>query len=99
VLWAGLARPPFTAIFDTPIPIKGVQPPAAVAAPDGSIHALISGQKVNSNSDPYAGLNEAVGPGPWKLGARAFGRFSITVPSNADVGRTSRHQMTRLPAP
>jgi hypothetical protein len=100
VLWAGPARAPFTAIFDTPISPAGVvgqphavvsgwnsvQPPAAVAAPDGSIHAVISGQKVNSNTDPYAGLNEAVGPGTWRLGSHAFGKFQLTVPSNANVG-------------
>lgn len=100
VLWAGPARGPFTAISDTRISPAGgvgkpqavvsgwnsVQPPAAVAAPDGSIHVVISGQKVNSNTDPYAGLNEAVGPGSWSLGAHAFGTYQLTVPSNADVG-------------
>jgi hypothetical protein len=100
VLWAGPARRPYTAIFDTPISLKGVvgqrhavvsgwnsvSPPAAVAAPDGSIHAVISGQKVLAASDPYAGLNEAVGPGSWRLGSHAFGTYQITVPSNADVG-------------
>lgn len=100
VLWAGPARGPFTAIYDTPVSPSGavgkprpvvsgwnsVQPPAAVAAPDGSIHALISGQKVLTNTDPYAGLNEVVGPGSWRLGQKAFGRYQITVPSNADVG-------------
>jgi len=99
VFWAGPVRGPFSAISDTPISPAGgvgkpqavvagwnsVQPPAAVAAPDGSIHVVISGQKVNSNTDPYAGLNEAVGPGTWRLGARAFGKYQITVPSNADV--------------
>ena len=100
VLWAGPARGPFTAIFDTSISPAGiagkpqavvsgwnsVQPPAAVAAPDGSIHVLISGQKVLATTDPYAGLNEAVGPGSWSLGAQAFGKYQLTVPSNADVG-------------
>jgi hypothetical protein len=100
VVWAGPNRGPFTAIFDTPVSRAGavgqqrtvvsgwqsVQPPAATVAPNGSIHALISGQKVLSNADPYAGLNEAVGPGSWKLGAHAFGTYQITVPSNADVG-------------
>ena len=62
-----------------------VQPPRAAAAPDGSIHALISGQKTNANNDPFSGLNEAIGPGSWKLGPKAFGRSSITVASNADV--------------
>ena len=62
-----------------------VQPPAAAAGRDGSIHVLISGQKVNSNTDPYSGLNEAVGPGSWKLGPRAFGNFQLTVSSAADV--------------
>jgi hypothetical protein len=63
----------------------GVHPPAAVTASDGSIHVVFSGQKVSSNSDPYAGLNEAVGPGSWKLGAHAFGNVSLTEASNADV--------------
>jgi hypothetical protein len=62
------------------------QPPAGVAAPDGSIHALISGQKVLANTDPYGGLNEAVGPGSWSLGSHAFGGYQLTVPSNAEVG-------------
>ena len=100
VLWAGPARPPFTAISDTPISPSGqagrpqtvisgwnsVQPPAAAAARDGSIHVVVSGQKVNSNTDPLSGLNEAVGPGSWKLGPQAFGRYQLTVPSSADVG-------------
>ena len=99
VLWAGPARRAFTAIFDTPISPAGtvrgrqtvtsgwvgVNAPAAVALPDGSIHGVVSGQKVQSNNDPHAGLNEVVGPGTWKLGAQAFGKFSITVPSNANV--------------
>ncbi len=100
VLWAGPARRPFTAISDTPISAAGVvrkaqavvsgwnsvQPPtAAVDARDGSIHVLISGQKVLATTDPYAGLNEAVGPGTWRLGAKAFGTYQITVPSNADI--------------
>ena len=76
VVWAGPSRGPFKAILDTPISRTGVvgqqravvsgwdsvQPPAAAAAPDGSIHALISGQKVPSTTDPNSGLNEAVGP-------------------------------------
>ena len=100
VLWAGPARGPFPVITDTQISPAGVagaknavvsgwnsvHVPAAVAAPDGSIHVLISGQKVNSNTDPYAGLNEAIGPGTWQLGAHAFGVYQITVPSSADVG-------------
>jgi hypothetical protein len=100
VLWAGPQRRPFTAILDTPISPGGavgpqravvsgwnsVNAPAAATAPDGSIHAVISGQKVLSNNDPYAGLNEAVGPGSWKLGPHAFGKYQITVPSSADVG-------------
>jgi hypothetical protein len=99
VLWAGAGRPPFKAILDTPISPAGkigqakavvsgwnsVQPPAAVAGPDGSVHVLISGQKVLSNSDPYAGLNEAVGPGSWSLGQHAFGNYQLTVSSAADV--------------
>jgi hypothetical protein len=100
VIWAGPNRGPFKAILDTSISRAGVvgqqksvvsgwnsvQPPAAAVAPNGSIHALVSGQKVLSNSDPYAGLNEVVGPGSWALGAHAFGTYQITVPSNAEVG-------------
>ena len=100
VLWAGPARGPFTAISDTRISPTGavgkpqavvsgwnsVQPPAAAAAADGSIHVVISGQKVLATTDPYAGLNEAVGPGSWSLGAQAFGKYQLTVPSNADLG-------------
>jgi hypothetical protein len=99
VLWAGPTRPPFTAISDTSISPAGVagkpqavisgwnsvQPPAAAAAPDGSVHVVISGQKVLAPNDPYAGLNEAVGPGSWSLGAAAFGTFQLTVASSADV--------------
>jgi hypothetical protein len=99
VLWAGPARAPFTAILDTPIsknaavgkpqPVvsgwSSVLPPAAVTVPDGSIHAVVSGQKVNSNTDPNSGLNEVVGPRAWKVGAHAFGSSSITEASNADV--------------
>jgi hypothetical protein len=99
VLWAGPNRGPFTGIYDTAVSVagvpgkpqavvsgwSGVNPPTAAAAADGSIHAVISGQKTNSNTDPYAGLNEAIGPGAWKLGAHAFGSSSITVASNADV--------------
>jgi hypothetical protein len=100
VFWAGPVRAPFTTISDTQISPTGavgktqavvsgwnsVQRPAAVTAPDGSIHVLISGQKVLANTDPFAGLNEAVGPGSWRLGAKAFGTFQLTVPSTADVG-------------
>jgi hypothetical protein len=99
VLWAGPNRAPFPAIFDTTISRNGVvgkptavisgwagvHTPTAVTAADGSIHAVISGQKVNSANDPLAGLNEAVGPGTWKLGGRAFGNSPITVASNADI--------------
>jgi len=99
VFWAGPNRAPYTAIQDTPIsragavgkprPVvagwSGVNTPTAVTAANGSIHVVISGQKTNSTTDPFAGLNEAVGPGSWKLGARAFGNSSITVASNADV--------------
>ena len=99
VLWAGPLGRGYSAIYDTPIAASGavgkaqavvsgwvsVQPPRAAAAPDGSIHALISGQKTNANNDPFSGLNEAIGPGSWKLGPKAFGRSSITVASNADV--------------
>jgi len=100
VFWAGPARAPFPTITDTQVSAAGVvggkspvvsgwdsvHVPAAVAAPDGSIHVLISGQKVNSNTDPLSGLNEAVGPGGWSLGAHAFGTYQITVPSSADIG-------------
>ena len=100
VLWAGPAKPPLTAIFDTPISPGGVagkpqtvltgwnavHAPAAAAAADGSVHVLISGQKVLANDDPYAGLNEAVGPGTWSLAPKAFGTFQLTVASSADVG-------------
>ena len=89
VLWAGPARAPFTAISDTPISPSGqagrpqtviagwnsIQAPAAVAARDGSVHVLVSGQKVLATGDPYAGLNEVVGPGSWKLGPKAFGKI------------------------
>ena len=99
VLWAGPARAPNTALFDTPISPAGnvgkaqtvvsgwnsIQTPAAVAGADGSIHVLISGQKVLTNSDPYAGLNEAVGPGSWSMGQHAFGNYQLTVSSAADV--------------
>ncbi len=99
VLWGGPGRLPYPSIFDTPISRTGVvgkpqtvlsgwvgvHPPDAVVEPDGSIHAIISGQSVNRIDDPYNGLNEAVGPGAWKLGARAFGNSSITEASNADV--------------
>jgi hypothetical protein len=99
VLWAGPARAPHTAIRDTPITLRGavggsqtvvsgwvgVNPPTAATAADGSVHAVISGQRTSSNTDPFAGLNEAVGPGSWRLGPRAFGNSSITVASNADV--------------
>lgn len=100
VLWAGPKGRSFTAIYDTSISLKGavgrpkavisgwnsVQPPAAATSPNGAIHAIVSGQKVLSNNDPYAGLNDIVGPGTWKVGPQAFGRYQITVPSNADVG-------------
>ena len=99
VIWAGPARPPYTAILDTPISPAGVagkpqtvlagwnavvHPTAAVAA-DGSVHAVISGQKVLTPNDPYAGLNEVVGPGSWSLGPKAFGTFQLTVSASADV--------------
>ena len=100
VLWAGPGKAPFTSILDTAVAPSGavggakpvlsgwnsVQRPAAVAAPDGTIRVLVSGQKVLATNDPFAGLNAIVGPGSWTLGAQAFGRFQITVPSNADVG-------------
>lgn len=98
VLWAG-PKKPATAIYDTTIAPGGsvgqpqtvvsawdsVQAPTAAAAPDGSIHAVISGQRVPLNTDPYSGLNDAVGPGSWSLGTHAFGNSPITVSSNADV--------------
>jgi hypothetical protein len=99
VFWAGPARAPYSTIFDTPVSPAGnvgrphavvsgwnsVQPPAAATAPDGSIHVLISGQKVVSTADPFSGLNEAVGPGSWRLGPRAFGHYQLTVASAAQV--------------
>ena len=99
VLWAGPNRAPFPAILDTVITKagklgkaptvisgwKGVNPPTAATASDGSIHAIVSGAKVGGQNDPTEGLNEVVGPGSWKLGARAFGNVSITVASSADV--------------
>lgn len=97
--WAGPARRPYKSILDTRVSAAGVaagpqpvvsgwdsvQPPAAAVGADGSIHVLISGQKVPSNTDPNSGLNEAVGPGSWRLGAHAFGTFQLTVASSADV--------------
>ena len=99
VLWAGPARAPYKGIYDTTISPagavgnpqavvsgwSGVNPPAAAAAPDGSIHALISGAKVGGQNDPTDGLNDATGPGPWHLGAHAFGHSPISVPSNAVI--------------
>jgi hypothetical protein len=99
LLWAGPNRNPLTAIFDSAISPAGavggpkpvvsgwesVHTPAAVTAPDGSIHLVVSGQKVASNTDPNSGLNEIVGPGSWQLAAHAFGNFSISVASNANV--------------
>jgi len=99
VLWAGPTRAPYKSILDTRISPAGVaaapqpvvsgwdsvQSPAAATGADGSIHVLISGQKVPANTDPYSGLNEAVGPGSWRLGTRAFGTFQLTVSSSADV--------------
>ena len=99
VLWAGPGRAPYTAVLDTTISPSGkvgtpkpvvsgwaaVHVPAAVTAPDGTIHVVISGQKVNSNSDPNSGLTEVVGPGAWKVADKAFGNASISEASNADV--------------
>lgn len=99
VFWAGPKRAPYSTIFDTPVSPAGnagrpqavvagwnsVQPPAAATAPDGSIHVLISGQKVASTADAFSGLNEAVGPGSWRLGPRAFGHSQLTVASAAQV--------------
>ena len=99
VFWAGPSRAPLTAILDTPVspsgavgnpkPVvsgwNGVHTPAAVTAPDGSIHLIVSGQKLGSSDDPNAGLNEIVGPGSWQLEAHAFGNFSISEASNANV--------------
>src|SRR5690242_2045646 len=87
VIWAGPGRPPYTAILDTPITPAGavgkaqsvvsgwanVHSPDAVTAADGSIHVVVSGDKLNSTPDPNAGLNEIVGPGSWKAPAQAFG--------------------------
>jgi hypothetical protein len=97
VIWAGPGKLPFSAVYDTPVspsgavggtrPLlsgwKAVNAPTAAAAPDGSIHVLVSGAKTESQQDPTAGLNELVGPGAWQLGAHAFG--SNTNASNADV--------------
>src|SRR5262249_17791115 len=100
VLWAGPGRAPWKSILDTQVSASGavghpqtllpnwdsVHPPGAATAPDGSIHVIVSGQKSPTNpTDPYRGLNELVGPGNWKLGAKAFGSASITEASNADV--------------
>jgi hypothetical protein len=99
VLWAGPGRAPYTGIFDTPIspagavgkPVtvlsgwSGVNPPTAATAPDGSIHAIVSGAKVGTIDDPTSGLTEAVGPGGWTLAPQAFGNSPITVAANADV--------------
>jgi hypothetical protein len=99
VLWAGPARAPFKAILDTPISPSGaigrtqavvsgwsaVHPPAAATAPDGSVHAVVSGAKTGGSNDPYDGLNDIAGPGNWKPGPHAFGHFQITEASNADV--------------
>src|SRR5262245_25683330 len=99
VLWAGPNRAPFHEILDTTItaagkvgtPQKvlagwsGVNTPTAATAGDGSIHAIVSGSKVGTQSDPTNGLNEVVGPETWKIGPKAFGNASITVASNADV--------------
>ena len=63
-----------------------LNPPAATVAPDGSVHALVSGQRTGTIDDPNAGLNIVSGPGAWVLGGRAFGRSPITEASNADVG-------------
>ena len=100
VVWAGPNRGPFTAIFDTQISRQASSGSSVPSCRAGTAFSLppplsprtarsthsISGQKVPSNSDPYAGLNEVVGPGSWKLGAHAFGTYQITVPSNAEVG-------------
>jgi hypothetical protein len=99
VLWGGPGRVPWNAVLDTQISSAGavgkpqavvsgwesVHVPAAVTAPDGSIHVIESGQKTPSNTDPTAGLNEISGPGTWQLGAHAFGNFSISVASSANA--------------
>ena len=99
VLWAGPSRAPYKGIYDTAISPagavgrpqavvsgwNGVNPPAAAVASDGSVHAVISGAKVGGQNDPYDGLNDAAGPGSWRLGAHAFGHSSISVASNAVV--------------
>jgi hypothetical protein len=57
VLWVGPDRVPYAAVYDTPISPSGavgtpqtviqgwaaVHSPAAVLAPDGSVHVLVSG--------------------------------------------------------
>jgi hypothetical protein len=97
VLGPGPNRAPWKAILDTPVSPQGVvgrpqpvlsgwdalHPPAAVTTPDGAVHAIASGQKVASPTDPFTGLNEIVGPA-WKLGAKAFGNASVTEASNTD---------------
>ncbi len=98
VLFAGPGRAPYTAILDATISPSGavrkaqpvlsgwsaVHPPDAVAMPDGSIHAIVSGARVGTINDPTAGLNDIAGPGTWKLPDRAFGSASVTEASNTD---------------
>jgi hypothetical protein len=96
VLWAGPAKLPYSAIYDTPVspsgavgpakPVlngwKAVNPPTAATAPDGSIHVVVSGAQADTPQDTTVGLNELVGPGSWQLGPHAFGCCNA---SNADV--------------
>jgi hypothetical protein len=99
VFSAGPLYAPYPAIYDTVVSPDGhvgsprpvvsgwdsVESPAAATARDGSIHVLVSGQKVPSPTDPWSGLNEVVGPGSWRLGPHAFGTFQLSVASAADV--------------
>jgi hypothetical protein len=96
VFWSGPAKIPWTAIYDTPVspggavgqakPLlegwKAVNAPAAAAAPDGSIHVVVSGARTNEPQDTTVGLNDFVGPGSWQQGAHAYGCCNA---SNADV--------------
>jgi hypothetical protein len=64
---------------------SGVNPPSAAASPAGQVFGIISGQVTGLSTDPFNGLNVAIGPGHWTLGAHAFGNASLTEASNAIV--------------
>lgn len=99
VLWAGPGRIPYTAIFDTPISPSGalgqsqtviagwagVHAPAAVVAPDGSVHALVSGGEKYVFGNPHIGINELTGPGSWTVGTQAYGKGSDNADVRADI--------------